>query len=93
MPRDKRDVENGLLAKGFQQRDGDHNYFIYHSIEGKKSMAKTKTSLGRGFDIDDNLLSQMAKQCGVTKQNFLKLIDCPLQRSDYEVLIKLSGKL
>lgn len=93
MPRDKREVEAGLLNKGFEQRDGDHNYFIYRSLEGKKSLAKTKTSLGRGFDIDDNLLGMMARQCGITKKQFLDLVDCPLQRPAYESYLRQAGKL
>jgi hypothetical protein len=93
VPRDKREIEAGLSKKGFVQRAGDHNYFIYVSLEGKKSMAKTKTSLGKRIDIDDNLLAQMARQCGVTKRHFLDLIDCPLQRTAYETLLKLAGKL
>jgi len=93
MPRDKRDVDAALLRKGFRQRDNDHNVFIYWSLDGKKSMAKTKTSLGRGFDIDDNLLSQMARQCGITKRLFLDLLDCPLERPDYERFLKQAGKL
>jgi len=93
MPRDKREVETGLLNKGFVPRPGDHNYFIYVSADGKKSMAKTKTSLGKGFDIDDSLLSQMARQCGITKKLFLDLVDCPLQRPEYEKHLKMAGKL
>ncbi len=93
MPRDKREVETGLLNKGFTLRPGDHNYFIYVALDGKKSMAKTKTSLGKGFDIDDSLLSLMARQCGITKKLFLDLVDCPLQRPEYEKHLKLAGKL
>jgi hypothetical protein len=93
MPRDKREVNAGLLNKGFRPRESDHNIFIYWSLDGKKTMAKTTTSLGRGFDIDDGLLSQMARQCGITKKHFLELVDCPLNREDYEKLLRQSGKL
>ena len=93
MPRDKRDVEAGLENKGFQKQDGDHHYYVYWSLGGKKSMAKTKTSHGSGRDISDDLLSRMGHQCGVTKPNFLKLIDCPLQRPEYEILLRQAGKL
>ncbi len=93
MPRDKRDVEAGLDNKGFRLREGDHHYRIYWSINGKKSMAKTKTSHGSAGDISDDLLSKMAQQCGVTKQNFLKLVDCPLSKQEYEALLKQAGKL
>jgi hypothetical protein len=93
MPRVKADVQTGLENKGFRKHEGDHHYYVYWSSEGKKSMAKTKTSHGSHRDISDELLSKMARQCGVTKPNFLKLIDCPLQRSDYENLLKLVSKL
>lgn len=93
MARDKQEIEAGLINKGFQKRTSDHNYFIYHSKEGKKSLAKTKTSLGRGFDIGDPLLAQMARQCGITKKLFLDLVDCPLDRDAYEKLLREGGKL
>jgi hypothetical protein len=93
MPRDKRDVESGLGNKGFRLQDGDHHYYVYWSEAGKKSMAKTKTSHGAGRDISDDLLAKMAKQCGLTKGNFLKLVDCPLTRQEYESLLKSAGKL
>jgi len=93
MPREKRDVEAALETKGFQKLDGDHHYYVYWSVGGKKSMARTKTSHGSGRDISDDLLSKMARQCGVTKPNFLRLVDCPLQRPDYESLLKQGGKL
>jgi hypothetical protein len=93
MPKDKRDVEAGLGNKGFRLQDGDHHYFVYWSEAGKKSMAKTKTSHGSGRDISDDLLAKMAKQCGVTKGQFLKLVDCPLTRQEYEELLRAVGRL
>lgn len=95
MPRDKSDVEGGLVRKGFQpiKPGADHNYFIYLSLAGKKARASTKTSHGKSFDIDDHLLGQMARQCGLTKKQFLDLLDCPLSREEYEKLLKQGGKL
>jgi len=95
MPRDKSDVESGLTRKGFvpTKPGADHNYYVYLSLAGKKARASTKTSHGRGFDIDDNLLGQMARQCGLTKKQFTDLLDCPLSRVDYEALLKAAGKL
>lgn len=93
MPKDKRDVDAGLLNKGFQPQPGDHNYFVYVALDGKKTVAKTKTSHGRGFDIGDSLLGMMARQCALTRAQFLKLIECPLSRKDYEDILRQAGKL
>ena len=95
MSRDKTEVEAGLARKGFQptKPGADHNYFVYLSIAGKKARASTKTSHGRGFDIDDSLLAQMARQCSLTKKQFLDLLDCPLSRDEYEKLLEQAGKL
>lgn len=80
----RRDVEAGLLRKGFQKEDGDHNYFIYHRMsDGKPTGVFTKTSHS-GKDLDDFLLGQMAKQCRVNKRQFLALVECPLTREEYE---------
>ncbi len=95
MPRDKSDVESGLRRKGFvsTKAGADHNYFIYQSKDGKKARGFTKTSHGKGFDIDDHLLAQMARQCGLTKKLFIDLLDCPLSREDYEKALRDGGKL
>jgi len=93
VPKDKRQVETGLLNKGFRRHEGDHSWFIYFALDGRKSLAKTKTSHGRGFDIDDGLLACMARQCGLKKSRFIELVECPLQRPEYETFLKQAGKL
>ena len=96
MTRDKSEVESSLLKKGFHatHAGSDHNWFIYVSTNGKKAIgARTKTSHGRGFDLDDYLLSQMARQVSLTKKQFLELVDCPLSREAYEQILKAAGKL
>ncbi|MDO8545630.1 MAG: hypothetical protein Q7S40_34740 [Opitutaceae bacterium] len=95
MPRDKSDVESGLCRKGFEpaKPGADHRYYIYRTHAGQKSRARTHTSHGKGFDIDDHLLAQMARQCGLTKKQFLDLLDCPLSREDYERILAAAGRL
>lgn len=83
MPRKQNDVEKSLLAKGFRAREGDHSYFNYYSRAGRKTAVFTKTSHG-AREIDDNLLSRMAKQCKLSNKDFGLLIDCPLDRETYE---------
>lgn len=83
MPRRQSDVERGLLAKGFRQKEGDHSFFVYHSRAGMKTRVFTKTSHG-AREIDDHLLAQMAKQCKLSGRDFGLLVECPLDRSAYE---------
>lgn len=84
MPRKQSDVERSLMAKGYVGPErGDHNYFTYHSKSGKKTRIFTKTSHG-AREIDDHILSQMAKQCKLSNKDFGRLIDCPLDRDTYE---------
>ena len=85
MPRPRKDVEASLERKGFVRAEGDHHYLVYWTKDGRKTRAKTKTShTPKMKDIPDNILAQMAKQCQVTKAEFLSLVDCPMQRDEYE---------
>lgn len=85
MPRDKSRVESSLREKGFLQDDSHHHYYVYHTKEGKKTRAKTKTShTKKPKDISDYLLNQMARQCFLSNTEFLELVDCPMDRDRYE---------
>lgn len=88
MPRAKTEVERSLKKKGFQESSGHHTFFIYHMMNGKKSSFRTKKShTPKMKEIPDNIIGQMAKQCGLDKAQFLSLVDCPLSREGYEELI------
>ncbi len=90
MPRKQGDVEKSLAAKGFCPKDGDHNYFHYYSKAGKKTAVFTKTSHGVR-ELDDYLLGRMARQCKLSRFDFDRLIDCPLDRDSYEAKLITSG--
>jgi len=85
MPRDRDNIVDSLVRKGFKKDGGDHEYFIYYNKQGKKTMKKTKVSRGSSYKtIGDKLLSKMAKQVGLTNPLFLKFVDCSLDRDAYE---------
>ncbi len=85
MPRNRKAVESTLQAKGFAKIEGDHHYFVYLTRDGRKTRARTKTSHSpKVKEIADNLLGQMARQCLLTKPEFLRLVDCPMSRDDFE---------
>ena len=90
MPRKQSDVERSLSSKGFQHREGDHNYLNYYSKAGKKTAVFTKTSHG-AREIDDSLLGRMARQCKLSRGDFDRLIDCPLDRDGYEAKLVAQG--
>jgi len=86
--RDRKDIEASLEGKGFVRVETHHHLFVYWTIDGKKSRLRTRTSHGSSTKtIGDSLLAQMAKQVGLTKVQFIGLIECPLSRQAYENLI------
>lgn len=80
-------VEKSLKAKGFVQEDGHHRYFVYYTIDGLKSSISTRTSHGNR-DLNGYLISNMARQVKLSKDQFLDLVRCPLGRDDYERLLR-----
>lgn len=94
MPSSKKEVEASLSSKGFRWEERDHHYFIYWTIEGRKSPINTKVShSSKKKEIHDGLLSQMAKQCRLTNREFRDLIACPLNRERYERILVERGEL
>lgn len=87
MTRARDDIDSALQRKGFQMENGDHLYYIYCNLAGKKTLKKTKMSRGTSYKtIGDPLLGQMARQVGITKSEFLRLVDCTLDQRGYEKL-------
>ena len=90
MPRKQRELERSLMAKGFKSHEGDHSYFHYWCKAGKKTAVFTKTSHG-ARELDDGLFGRMAKQCRLSRADFDRLIDCPLDRDGYEAKLVAAG--
>ena len=86
--RDRKNIEKGLKRKGFNRVESHHHYFIYWTLSGKKTAVRTRTSHGsKSRTLGDSLLGKMADQCGgLSKRDFLKLVDCTLSREDFECL-------
>ena len=93
MPRKARRVESALLAKVFRRIDSKHRKFFYVTTLGSETPIYTLLSQGGNRDIEDGLLSRMARQCGLSRREFLALIDCPLTQDDYEALLVERGAI
>ena len=93
MPRKARRIEAALLAKGFQRTDAKHRKFGYVSTRGIESRIRTLLSHGGNRDIDDRLLATMARQCGLSRREFMQLIDCSLSQEEYESILVERGAI
>jgi len=92
MPRLKRDVETGLLRKGFRPSQGKHQSFHYWTLAGRKTGIRTVTSHG-AREIHDPILAYMARECKLSRRDFDRLIDCPMSQQQYELTLHTSGAL
>lgn len=90
MPKPRRTVMAALVRKGFASSEGDHTYYIYHTLDGRKTLAKTKVSHS-GKEVPDPVLGMMARQCKLTVHEFRDLVDCPLSREQYEAILARKG--
>ncbi len=87
----KKEVERALTSKGFQELSGDHHFFVYYTMDGLKTRARTKTSRGGKRDLGDAMMNRMAKQCKINNQQFQDLVRCPLSREKYEEILRMKN--
>lgn len=86
----KRKVVSSLTKKGFEKDDeGHHVYLRYRFLNGGESKIRTRVSHGsRPKDLNDYRISEMSRQVGLTKKEFLELVSCPMSQDDYEEIIR-----
>ncbi len=91
---ERRSLTASLEKKGFSVSAGDHSFFTYHTLEGQKTSVWTKTSRGTSHKtLGDQLVSLMAKQCGLNKSQFTLFVECPLSRQEYEKILIETGRI
>lgn len=89
MALDKQKAYRSLRKKGFidsKVHSGDHKYLVYY-LDGEM-IVHTKISHGGKKDLDAYLITQMAKQCKLTKSQFADLINCPMSGEQYLAILK-----
>jgi len=81
-----RNIEKSLLGKGFIERNNDHKFFVF-TYNGKEKKIITKISHSHS-EISNDLIFKMSKQLFMTKDFFIKFVDCTKSESDYiQILI------
>lgn len=85
------DISSSLKKKGFEEKTGDHFFYILY-VNGKKTKIRTKISHGiREYGI--NLLKQVWKQLKLNRRGFQDLIECPMSYEDYVSHLEENGHL
>ena len=74
-------IRKALEAKGFQ-KDDTHHEMYWLVVGGKKTSIRTRISHGAS-EYDDYLIGQVCRQMKLTKQQFLRFVDCVLKHSQY----------
>ena len=77
-------VRSALLAKGFVERAGDHEYFHFRA----PGRTKTFTKISHGArEIADNPITQMARQMRLTRKQFAEFVECTMTGEKYSELM------
>ncbi len=90
--RERRKIQKSLKEKGFAKTEGgDHEVYTFE-FEGQRTDAVTIISRGSGYkNYGSKLIGIMAHQLFLTKNQLLRLIDCPMQQPDYERILITKG--
>jgi hypothetical protein len=85
---DPKNTISNLCKKGFVKVDSHHHVLEFWYEE--KMILHTRTS-HNNQDINDYLISQMSKQCKLSKKQFMDLANCPLSHDEYVKILKQNG--
>ena len=86
-----RDFIRALRRKGFHQDQTHHNMFWLY-VNGKKTSVRTRTSHGER-EFGESMLGIRGKQIGLTKQQTLDFIRCPLGEAELREILIASGRV
>ena len=82
-------VETSLEKKGFK-RDKTHHFMFWFFYYNKKSSVRTRTSNDER-EFDEKLLAERKKQMKLTKKQFIRFIECPLDGCEYAKILLEKG--
>ena len=92
MPTAIRTLRSGLEAKGFVRKNKSHKVMSYVTEGGVRTSVITHYSHGAsGKEVDNGVISAMARQCHLSPKQFKELVDCALSQGEYESLLLERG--
>ena len=90
-PRKTRTIRAAFLSKGFIS-DETHHEMFWLVVGGKKTSIRTRISHG-AKKYDDQLLTLMSRQIGLSKTELYRLVDCPMDGEKLKSLLVERGKV
>ena len=84
-PRKTRTIRAAFLSKGFIS-DETHREMFWLVIDGKKTSIRTRISHG-AKEYDDQLLTLVSRQIGLSKTELYRLVDCPMDGEKLKTLL------
>jgi hypothetical protein len=85
------EIERALLSKGFRYSDTHHRYLILHVGEKRTAI---RTYVSHNLEYGDSLLGQVRKQLHLSsRDDVLRLVDCPMSGDEYVAHLRDQGLL
>lgn len=92
--RSKAKVIGSLEKKGFRAtREKKHTHYVYFDLQNRLTTITTSVSHGSKKDLGTPLVSSMAAQIQLTKNQFCKFVDCDLSQQQYEQILDENNNL
>jgi len=90
----RREIESGLLRKGFKKDHTHHRIFRFY-VNGKKTRISTFISHGSRYkEYGDDLLMKMRRElCMPTKKYLIDFIKCPIEEERFREDLVSSGRV
>lgn len=92
--RSKTKVIGSLEKKGFKAtREKKHTHYVYFDLQNKLTTITTSISHNSKKDLGTPLISSMASQVKLTKNQFCQFVDCDLSQQQYEKILEDNNHL
>ena len=85
-------LKGALKKKGFTERSGTNHAIYYLVHNGKKQPIFTVVSRSIN-DYGRQLISTVAREMKLTKEEFKDFCNCPMSQQDYIDVLKKKGEL
>lgn len=83
---------NALVNKGFERVEGKHHTMFRLIVSGSRTAIRTRISHGQRR-VDDWLLSEIARELHLSKQELLRFVECEIDHEHYVGLMIRRGHL